>query len=107
MRTGPLGHPVAFELPPGVDAAMTLYFVSYATGIECKLTIDGINQFAAAEHIVLEAERAANDPSFTKLASDWRLMTRAEVLDYRRRRQHEVKGADRHQEGERGGSAAG
>jgi hypothetical protein len=94
MKAGPLGHPVAFELPPGVDAAMTLYFVSDATGIECKLTIDGINQFAAAEHIVLEADRATNDPSFTKLASDWRLMTRAEVLDYRRRQQQEAKDAE-------------
>jgi len=55
-------------------------FVSDATGIECKVTIDCINQFAAAEHIVLEAERATNDPQFTKLASDWRLMTRAEAL---------------------------
>lgn len=56
----------------------------------------------------IEVKNMLGDRQFLDVAPDWRLMTKAEVLDYRKRQQQEAQDADRHhQEGERAGPTQG
>lgn len=85
MRAGPLDRPAMLELPHGCDADLNLYFVSDMTGMDAKVVISGVNEFACARDIQQLALEVTTAPEFARVASDWRMMGNAEVLNYRAR----------------------
>jgi hypothetical protein len=85
VKTGPIPHPIAYKLPEGVDADLYLYFVSDKTGMECRVAVAGVTMFASPDNLALEARKSLEEPQMRDYANDWRFMSRAEVLDYRKR----------------------
>jgi hypothetical protein len=102
MKAGSLSHDIAYMLPEGVDADVHLYFVSDRVGLTSKVSVSGVHLFAVPTGFLTEAAKITKDPSFTQLADDWRLMTRVEIIAYRKQQQQEAERADQNpQEGGR------
>jgi len=96
MKAGPMTHAVAFELPEGVDADLNLFFTSDSMTLNARITISGTTTFADADGIRAEAARIMASPDFG-IANDWRLMTRPEVIAYRKEEKSENQvGPDHH-----------
>ena len=83
MRLGPMKHPVAVELPDGVDADVHIYLNSESAGVWTRISVKGVRQMAGAEGILEEARKMEQAPQLLEIAQDWRLMTGAEVNAYR------------------------
>ena len=101
MKLGPVENPV-FEMPPGLDADFHMFFVSDRAGLEAVIGIEGVTQFASAEVMLDAASKIMAEEQFTNVSTDWRLMTRSEVIDYRKRQHEEAKRGDNHHQEEAG-----
>ena len=99
MRAGAMKHPVAVELPEGVDADVHVYLTSGSANLNTRVSICGVVQIAGPDGILEETAKMLTVPELTALAQDWRLMTRPEVLAYRKQQQEEDRGDTHHQEG--------
>lgn len=77
------------EIPAGVEVSATLYLISDSTGMELDATVHGIGSMlelaarieAAREHIAKLSDQV----------TDWRLMTREEIADTKRRKAEEAE----------------
>ncbi|OYW67136.1 MAG: hypothetical protein B7Z40_08560 [Bosea sp. 12-68-7] len=77
------------EIPEGVEVSATLYLISDSTGMELDATVHGIASMA-----VLAERMDAARSHIAKLSdkvTDWRLMTREEIADAKRRKAEEAE----------------
>jgi len=108
MQAGELKHASVLTLPEGTDVDINVYVSSEEAGLETRVSIRGVTRMARAEDIATEVGKIMTSPDLTGLANDWRLMTRGEIADYRKRqREEESHGGSHHQEDDGPEPAAG
>lgn len=75
------------KLPEGVEIALNLYIVGTIDGEETPtlITVSGLTSFTdtVADNVELSHIIASN--KLDEVGSDWRVMTRAEIADYKKR----------------------
>jgi len=70
--------------PEGVEIDLAFYLTSDATGLEMVARIGGLPALTTFDGKT-DANALAEKLSIQSLANDWRLMSRAEIADYKRR----------------------
>ena len=104
MKLGPVLDPV-FTFPEGIEADVSLFCTSDAVGLSCELTVKHVTSLASPDRMREELAKMLSTEEFTKLAHDWRLMTKAEIREYRQRQKEEAGANLDREEGERAGHA--
>lgn len=93
------------ELPEGVVATLDFYITSDSSGLEAVMSIKGLTvvpDFRLTpdlDALVLIKAAGGVVETLREIADDWRMMTRAEVGDYNRRKREE-EAEDRRREAE-------
>ena len=83
MQLGPMKHPVALVMPDGTDADVHIYLASDSKHMWNRMTIRAVKSMSVPEGILEEASKMVKAPPMLEIATDWRLMTKAEVHAYR------------------------
>ena len=104
MRLGLVLDPV-FTFPEGTEADVSFFCTSDAVGLSCELTVKHTTSLASPDRMREELAKMLSTEEFTKLAQDWRLMTKAEIREYRQRQKEEAGANLDREEGERAGPA--
>jgi len=75
------------RMPEGVELDLKVYVTGLVEGVEAEivLTVAGLPAFSDEVNGSLELSRIIESYELDKLGTDWRVMTRAEIADYRKR----------------------
>lgn len=72
------------QAPEGVEIGLSFYFTSEETGLEVVGNMSGLPALTSFDGQA-DAAKLAEHFGLNSFADDWRLMTRAEIADYKRR----------------------
>lgn len=76
------------EAPEGAEFEVSFFLTSDESGLEIKLALGGMTILVDFTNKA-DAGKLAEHFNLDGLASDWRLMTRDEISDYKRREREE------------------
>jgi hydroxyethylthiazole kinase-like sugar kinase family protein len=83
-----------FRMPEGVELDIKIYLVGLVQNEEAEivLTVGGLPAFSDSVNETLELPRIIEAHDLNAFGTDWRVMTRAEIADYRKREKAERGG---------------
>jgi len=83
-----------FRMPEGVELDLKVYLIGNVTGQETEivLTVGGLPAFSDSVNESLELDHIVKSYKLDELGDSWRVMTRAEIADYRKRQDEDEQG---------------
>lgn len=76
-----------FRMPEGVELDLKVYLIGVVEQVETEivLTVGGLPAFADSVNETLELHRIIDAYNLNELGTDWRVMSRDEIADFKRR----------------------
>lgn len=81
------------NMPEGVEAGLKIYLTGKIKGTETEVVIsaDGMPSFSDSVSRPVDVESLVNAYELKRLGHSWRVMTRAEIDEYKRRNESGVE----------------
>lgn len=79
------------ECPEGVEVDVNYYFTSPSTGVDVTVGLKGLEAFSGFDHPRYASADIAKTMLPQGMATDWRVMTRQEIKDYKAEQNREAR----------------
>jgi len=75
------------KMPEGVELDLKVYVVGLVENVETEIviTVSGLPVFSDEVRSYVDLDRIIESQRLNELGSDWRVMNRAEIADYKQR----------------------